>query len=212
MIAAISPFWDGNETWLVVVGASLFATFPVVYAVFLPAFYFPVLLMLLRADLSRRRLRVPQSWRSRRIVGLGIFPRLHRRRLRPGRRGRGDDPRHSGGEQPICRRPFRMAHATAGIDRDRARARLCAARRRLASDEKRGGVARLGASAHSLARDRGACLAHRGVRRGGHGASSESAPISASASGVSCSPLSACWRWPACSSACASVATVCRSR
>ena len=47
MIAAISPFWDGNETWLVVVGASLFATFPVVYAVFLPAFYFPVLLMLL---------------------------------------------------------------------------------------------------------------------------------------------------------------------
>ena len=29
MIAAISPFWDGNETWLVVIGASLFAAFPV---------------------------------------------------------------------------------------------------------------------------------------------------------------------------------------
>jgi cytochrome bd ubiquinol oxidase subunit II len=41
MIAAISPFWDGNETWLVVIGASLFAAFPVVYAVFLPAFYIP---------------------------------------------------------------------------------------------------------------------------------------------------------------------------
>ena len=25
MMDAISPFWDGNETWLVVIGASLFA-------------------------------------------------------------------------------------------------------------------------------------------------------------------------------------------
>ena len=41
MMVAISPFWDGNETWLVVVGASLFAAFPMVYAVFLPAFYIP---------------------------------------------------------------------------------------------------------------------------------------------------------------------------
>src|SRR5262249_41541393 len=47
MIATISPFWDGNETWLIVVGASLFAAFPVVYAVFLAAFYIPVLLLLL---------------------------------------------------------------------------------------------------------------------------------------------------------------------
>jgi cytochrome bd ubiquinol oxidase subunit II len=46
MLAAISPFWDGNETWLVVIGASLFAAFPMVYSVFLPAFYIPVLLML----------------------------------------------------------------------------------------------------------------------------------------------------------------------
>ena len=47
MIAAISPFWDGNETWLVVIGASLYAAFPVAYAVFMPAFYIPVLLLLL---------------------------------------------------------------------------------------------------------------------------------------------------------------------
>jgi cytochrome d ubiquinol oxidase subunit II len=46
MIASISPFWDGNETWLVVIGASLFAAFPAVYAVFLPAFYIPILLLL----------------------------------------------------------------------------------------------------------------------------------------------------------------------
>jgi len=47
MMSAISPFWDGNETWLVVIGASLFAAFPPVYAVFLGAFYLPVLLMLI---------------------------------------------------------------------------------------------------------------------------------------------------------------------
>jgi cytochrome d ubiquinol oxidase subunit II len=46
MMDSISPFWDGNETWLVVIGASLFAAFPAVYAVFLPAFYIPVLLLL----------------------------------------------------------------------------------------------------------------------------------------------------------------------
>jgi cytochrome d ubiquinol oxidase subunit II len=47
MMEAIAPFWDGNETWLVVVGTSLFAAFPTAYAVFLPAFYIPVLLLLI---------------------------------------------------------------------------------------------------------------------------------------------------------------------
>ena len=31
-LAAIGPFWDGNEVWLVVFGGALFAAFPVVYA------------------------------------------------------------------------------------------------------------------------------------------------------------------------------------
>jgi cytochrome d ubiquinol oxidase subunit II len=47
MMNTIAPFWDGNETWLVVVGAGLFAAFPMVYAVFLSAFYLPVLLLLI---------------------------------------------------------------------------------------------------------------------------------------------------------------------
>ena len=46
MMSSLAPFWDGNETWLVVIGASLFAAFPAAYAVFLGAFYLPVLLML----------------------------------------------------------------------------------------------------------------------------------------------------------------------
>ncbi|CDY77785.1 putative Cytochrome bd2, subunit II [Caballeronia glathei] len=46
MMSTIAPFWDGNETWLVVIGAGLFASFPVVYAVFMGAFYLPLLLLL----------------------------------------------------------------------------------------------------------------------------------------------------------------------
>jgi cytochrome bd ubiquinol oxidase subunit II len=46
MMASIAPYWDGNETWLILVGAGLFAAFPTVYAIFLPAFYLPVALML----------------------------------------------------------------------------------------------------------------------------------------------------------------------
>lgn len=44
---SIAPFWDGNETWLVLGGGGLFAAFPVAYAVLMPAFYLPVILMLL---------------------------------------------------------------------------------------------------------------------------------------------------------------------
>jgi cytochrome bd ubiquinol oxidase subunit II len=46
MMTAIAPFWDGNETWLVLIGASLFGAFPMIYAIFLPAFYLPVALLL----------------------------------------------------------------------------------------------------------------------------------------------------------------------
>jgi cytochrome d ubiquinol oxidase subunit II len=46
MMSAISPIWDGNETWLVVAGVVLWAAFPVVYATLFSAFYLPLLVML----------------------------------------------------------------------------------------------------------------------------------------------------------------------
>ena len=46
MMGSVAPVWDGNETWLVVVGATLYAAFPAVYAIFLSAFYLPVALLL----------------------------------------------------------------------------------------------------------------------------------------------------------------------
>ena len=47
MMNSIAPFWDGNETWLVLGGGGLFAAFPLAYAVLMPALYIPVIIMLL---------------------------------------------------------------------------------------------------------------------------------------------------------------------
>lgn len=47
MMNSIAPFWDGNETWLVMGGGGLFAAFPLAYAVLMPALYIPVIIMLL---------------------------------------------------------------------------------------------------------------------------------------------------------------------
>ncbi|MGI4764177.1 MAG: cytochrome d ubiquinol oxidase subunit II [Janthinobacterium lividum] len=46
MLSSISPIWDGNETWLVVAGTTLFGAFPLVYAIVVSAFYLPIILML----------------------------------------------------------------------------------------------------------------------------------------------------------------------
>jgi cytochrome d ubiquinol oxidase subunit II len=47
MMNSVAPFWDGNETWLVLGGGGLLAAFPKAYAVIMPAFYLPIILMLL---------------------------------------------------------------------------------------------------------------------------------------------------------------------
>ena len=47
MIDTVAPFWDGNETWLVLGGGGLWVAFPRAYAVLMPAMYLPVILMLL---------------------------------------------------------------------------------------------------------------------------------------------------------------------
>ncbi len=46
MMNSVAPVWDGNETWLILGGAGLLAAFPLVYAVFLPALYIGVFLLL----------------------------------------------------------------------------------------------------------------------------------------------------------------------
>jgi cytochrome d ubiquinol oxidase subunit II len=46
MMHSIAPVWDGNETWLVLGGAALFAAFPMVYSVALSGLYLPIIFML----------------------------------------------------------------------------------------------------------------------------------------------------------------------
>ena len=47
MMRTVAPFWDGNETWLVLGGGGLWVAFPKAYAVVMPALYLPVIVMLL---------------------------------------------------------------------------------------------------------------------------------------------------------------------
>jgi cytochrome d ubiquinol oxidase subunit II len=47
MMNTIAPVWDGNETWMVLGGAGLFAAFPLAYAIVLPALYMPLLIMVI---------------------------------------------------------------------------------------------------------------------------------------------------------------------
>ena len=45
MMNTVAPVWDGNETWMVLGGAGLFAAFPLVYSTVLSALYLPIILM-----------------------------------------------------------------------------------------------------------------------------------------------------------------------
>ncbi|ACB96846.1 cytochrome d ubiquinol oxidase subunit II [Beijerinckia indica] len=47
MMSSVAPFWDGNETWLVLGGGGLLAAFPLAYSIIMPALYIPIILMLL---------------------------------------------------------------------------------------------------------------------------------------------------------------------
>ncbi|WP_334145564.1 cytochrome d ubiquinol oxidase subunit II [Hyphomicrobium sp.] len=47
MMNSVAPFWDGNETWLVLGGGGLFVAFPLAYSILMPAAYLPVIIMLL---------------------------------------------------------------------------------------------------------------------------------------------------------------------
>ncbi|TPK78115.1 cytochrome d ubiquinol oxidase subunit II [Mesorhizobium sp. B2-4-17] len=51
MVASITPTWDGNETWLIMAGVGLLAGFPIAYGILLPAFYLPLIIMLLALGL-----------------------------------------------------------------------------------------------------------------------------------------------------------------
>ncbi|MGH6622713.1 MAG: cytochrome d ubiquinol oxidase subunit II [Burkholderiaceae bacterium] len=47
MMNSVAPYWDGNETWLVLGGGGLWVAFPLAYSIIMPALYLPVIVMLL---------------------------------------------------------------------------------------------------------------------------------------------------------------------
>lgn len=47
MMNTVAPFWDGNETWLVMGGVGLLVAFPLAYSIIMPALYLPIIIMLL---------------------------------------------------------------------------------------------------------------------------------------------------------------------
>ena len=69
MISAIGPFWDANETWLVLAVGLLLVAFPVAHGVILTALYIPVALLLvgliLRGVAFDFRAKVPTRHKAR---------------------------------------------------------------------------------------------------------------------------------------------------
>jgi cytochrome d ubiquinol oxidase subunit II len=51
MVDSITPTWDGNETWIILAGVTLLAAFPLAYGILMPAFYLPLIVMLLSLGL-----------------------------------------------------------------------------------------------------------------------------------------------------------------
>jgi cytochrome d ubiquinol oxidase subunit II len=46
VLAAIGPYWDGNEVWLLAAGGTLYFAFPVLYASSFSGFYLPLMMVL----------------------------------------------------------------------------------------------------------------------------------------------------------------------
>ncbi len=46
-MSVLLPTWDGNQTWLVLGGASLYGAFPLAFSILLPKFYLLILLMVI---------------------------------------------------------------------------------------------------------------------------------------------------------------------
>ena len=133
VINTIGPWWDGNEVWLIVAGASMFAAFPGWYATMFSALYLALVLVLVAlfargVSFEYRGKRESPRWRDGWTPGLTdrerpdpaadwrrarrpparapdqLAPRLHRQLLRPAHRLRTHDRREHARVVPAARR------------------------------------------------------------------------------------------------------------
>jgi cytochrome bd ubiquinol oxidase subunit II len=84
-VNTIGPVWDGNEVWLIVAGAAMFAAFPGWYATMFSAFYLALLLILLALIVRGvsfeygRKIDDPRwraTWRWSLTIGSALIPFL----------------------------------------------------------------------------------------------------------------------------------------
>ena len=85
VINTIGPWWDGNEVWLIVAGASLFAAFPGWYATMFSALYLALVVLLVAlfgrgVSFEYRGKRESERWRagwsSALTIGSALIPLL----------------------------------------------------------------------------------------------------------------------------------------
>jgi cytochrome bd-type quinol oxidase subunit 2 len=84
-VNAVGPFWDGNEVWLIIAGASTFAAFPGWYATMFSSLYLALLLILaalMARGVSfeyRGKMKDPRwnaGWRWALTIGSALIPLL----------------------------------------------------------------------------------------------------------------------------------------
>src|SRR3954452_23237446 len=84
-LSAIGPFWDGNEVWLIVAGAAMFAAFPAWYATLFSGLYLALLLVLVALIACGASFefgenvaapRWQRAWRWATTLGSGALPLL----------------------------------------------------------------------------------------------------------------------------------------
>lgn len=79
MLNTVAPVWDGNETWMVLGGACLYAVFPLAYSILLPATYLPIVAMLcglifrgVAFEIRAKARRTQHLWDLAFIAGSGV--------------------------------------------------------------------------------------------------------------------------------------------
>lgn len=78
MVASIGPFWDANETWLVLAVGLLLVAFPLAHGIILTALYLPVAIMLLGLIMRgvafefRAKAGAKAAWNRVFVAGSGI--------------------------------------------------------------------------------------------------------------------------------------------
>jgi len=133
MMNTIAPFWDGNETWLVLGGGGLLVAFPLAYSILMPALHVPILVMLL--GLVLRGVAFEFRWVAKpyhhwwdRALFLGLYDCELRSGLYAGWSVAGRDRER----QRVCRGAIRLADAFQPVLWGRGCGRLRAAGRMLA--------------------------------------------------------------------------------